>query len=76
MSEGIENKIKQTFEDFIIVKQKVIDGGEALKYCNTELIVPDKVPARIQESHITAGHALLQYAKDKLFETAWLNVDK
>ena len=37
------------------------DGGEALKYCNTAFIVPDKVTARIQESHITAGHALLQY---------------
>ena len=27
MSEGIENKIKQTFEDSITVKQKVIDQG-------------------------------------------------
>jgi len=27
MSEGIENKIKQTFEDSITVKQKVIDEG-------------------------------------------------
>jgi D-sedoheptulose 7-phosphate isomerase len=52
------------------------DGGEALKYCNTAFIVPDKVTARIQESHITAGHALFQYVEDKLFETAWLNVDK
>ena len=52
------------------------DGGEALKYCNTAFIVPDKVTARIQESHITAGHALLQYVEDKLLETAWLTVDK
>ena len=27
MSEGIENNIKQTFEDSITVKQKVIDEG-------------------------------------------------
>ena len=52
------------------------DGGEALKYCNTAFIVPDKVTARIQESHITAGHALLQYVEDRLLETAWLTVDK
>ena len=52
------------------------DGGEALKYCDSAFIVPDKVTARIQESHITAGHALLQYVEDKLLETGWLNVDK
>jgi D-sedoheptulose 7-phosphate isomerase len=39
------------------------DGGEALKYCDSAFIVPDKVTARIQESHITAGHALLQYVE-------------
>ena len=52
------------------------DGGEALKYCDSAFIVPDKITARIQESHITAGHALLQYVEDKLLETGWLNVDK
>ena len=52
------------------------DGGEALKYCNSAFIVPDKVTARIQESHITAGHALLQYVEDKLLETGWLTLDK
>jgi len=52
------------------------DGGEALQYCDSAFIVPDKVTARIQESHITAGHALLQYVEDKLLETGWLNVDK
>ena len=52
------------------------DGGEALKYCNSAFIVPDKVTARIQESHITAGHALLQYVEDKLLENGWLTLDK
>ena len=60
MFESIENKIKQTFEDSINVKQKVID----------------KVTARIQESHITAGHALLQYVEDKLLQNGWLTLDK
>ena len=48
------------------------EGGEALQYCNSTLIVPSKVTARIQESHITAGHALLQYIEDLLLEEGWL----
>ena len=52
------------------------DGGEALQYCDSAFIVPDKVTARIQESHITAGHALLQYVEDKLLQNGWLTQDK
>jgi D-sedoheptulose 7-phosphate isomerase len=52
------------------------DGGEAFQYCNSAFIVPDKVTARIQESHITAGHALLQYVEDKLLQNGWLTLDK
>jgi len=47
-------------------------GGEALSYCDSVFLVPSKVTARIQESHITAGHALLQYVEDKLLEEGWL----
>ncbi len=47
-------------------------GGEALSYCDAAFIVPDDVTARIQESHITAGHALLQYIEDQLLESGWL----
>tara|TARA_B100000941_G_scaffold3161_1_gene2093 strand:- start:12441 stop:13052 length:612 start_codon:yes stop_codon:yes gene_type:complete len=50
-------------------------GGEALKYCDLAFVVPDNVTARIQESHITAGHALLQYVEDKLLESGWLTPD-
>ena len=49
------------------------DGGKALKYCNSAFIVPSKVTGRIQESHITAGHAILQYVEDRLLEQGWLN---
>ena len=52
------------------------DGGEALEYCDSAFIVPGKVTARIQESHITAGHALLQYIEDLLLESGWLTKDK
>ena len=50
-------------------------GGKALSYCDSALIVPSKVTARIQESHITAGHALLQYVEDSLLEIGWLHED-
>ena len=49
------------------------DGGDALKYCDAAFIVPSNDTARIQESHITAGHAMLQYIEDSLIETGWLN---
>jgi len=47
-------------------------GGKALPYCDSAFVVPSKITARIQESHITAGHALLQYIEDSLLETGWL----
>ena len=50
-------------------------GGDALEYCDSAFIVPGKVTARIQESHITAGHALLQYVEDLLIESGWLTKD-
>ena len=48
-------------------------GGDAIEYCDSAFVVPDKTTARIQESHITAGHALLQYVEDQLIENGWLN---
>lgn len=50
-------------------------GGEALEYCDSAFVVPGKITARIQESHITAGHALLQYVEDLLLESGWLTKD-
>ena len=47
-------------------------GGEALSYCDLAFVVPSKVTARIQECHITAGHALLQYVEDSLLNKGWL----
>ena len=47
-------------------------GGEAIAYCDAAFVVPNDVTARIQESHITAGHALLQYIEDQLLERGWL----
>ena len=47
-------------------------GGEALELCDSAFIVPSRVTARIQESHITAGHAMLQYIEDKLLDVGYL----
>ena len=40
------------------------------------LFVPSVVTARIQESHITAGHTLLQYVEDKLINEGHLNKEE
>ena len=52
------------------------EGGRALQYCNSAFIVPSKVTARIQESHITAGHAMLQYIEDRLLNVGWLSKEE
>ena len=72
---------KNIIETLKLAKEKGIyslgflgnDGGEAIKYCDSVFLVPDKITARIQESHITAGHALLQYVEDLLLENGWLS---
>ena len=51
-------------------------GGEALKYCDEAFIVPSDDTGRIQEAHITAGHALMEYIEDKLLDTGYLNLQK
>ena len=49
-------------------------GGEALKYCNKAFIVPSKDTGRIQECHITAGHALMECVEDKLIKVNYLHL--
>lgn len=48
------------------------NGGDALEFCDLSFVVPSNVTARIQESHITAGHAILQYVEDLLLEDGFL----
>jgi D-sedoheptulose 7-phosphate isomerase len=50
------------------------NGGEALQYCDRAFIVPSSNTGRIQESHITAGHALMEYVEDRLFESGYINL--
>ena len=42
------------------------DGGPALGLCDHALVVPDTDTARIQECHITLGHAILTLMEDRL----------
>lgn len=42
------------------------DGGPALQFCDLAFVVPSHDTGRIQESHITAGHALMELVEDGL----------
>ncbi len=42
------------------------DGGPALALCDHAFIVPSRETGRIQEIHITAGHALMELIEDDL----------
>jgi D-sedoheptulose 7-phosphate isomerase len=41
-------------------------GGPALEFCDEALVVPSNETGRIQEVHITAGHAILEVVEDIL----------
>ena len=49
-------------------------GGKALKYCNEAFIVPSNNTGRIQEAHITAGHALMECIEDSLLELDFIHL--
>jgi D-sedoheptulose 7-phosphate isomerase len=42
------------------------DGGSAASLCDVALIVPSSETARVQEAHITLGHAILELLEDRL----------
>ena len=50
-------------------------GGDALKYCDKAFIVPSDNTGRIQEAHITAGHALMEIIEDRLIELGFLHLE-
>lgn len=52
------------------------DGGEALKYCDEAFVVPSGNTGRIQEAHITAGHALMECIEDQLIQSNYLHLKK
>lgn len=44
------------------------NGGQALAECDFALVVPSTETGRIQESHITIGHALMELVEEGLLE--------
>ncbi len=44
------------------------DGGELAKLADLALLVPSTVTARIQEAHITIGHAICDIVEQTLFQ--------
>ena len=48
------------------------NGGFISKVCDAFLLVPSNNTARIQESHITIGHAIMEYVEDNLIETNYI----
>ena len=51
-------------------------GGNALEFCDEAFIVPSEDTGRIQESHITAGHALMEYVEDSLLECGHITLQE
>ena len=45
------------------------DGGSAASLCDVALIVPSSETMRVQEAHITLGHAILELLEDRLIRT-------
>ena len=42
------------------------DGGPAMQLCDLAIVVPETDTARVQECHITLGHAILTLLEDRL----------
>ena len=52
------------------------EGGKAINYCDEAFVVPSHDTGRIQESHITAGHALMEHVENKLIEINHIELKK
>ena len=51
------------------------EGGKALEFCDKAFVVPSNNTGRIQEAHITAGHALMEYVEDHLLEAGYIHLE-
>jgi len=51
-------------------------GGKALELCDEAFVVPSENTGRIQEAHITAGHALMEYIEDTLIDLGYLHFQR
>jgi len=49
-------------------------GGKALQFCDEVFLIPSYDTGRIQEAHITGGHALMECIEDNLLEAGHINL--
>ena len=49
-------------------------GGKVLELCDDAFLVPGDETGRIQECHITAGHALMEHIEDELIEKKYMSL--
>lgn len=52
------------------------NGGDALRLCDLALVVPSSTTGRVQEAHITIGHAVLELVELILLERGHLSTVK
>jgi len=50
------------------------NGGKVHKFCTKSFIVPSDNTGRIQESHITAGHGLMEFIEDELLKSGHITL--
>ena len=58
------------------ISHSIKSVGKALEFCDEAFLVPSSDTGRIQESHITAGHALMEYIEDQLLQDGFLELNK
>lgn len=51
------------------------EGGTLKSICDLSLIVPSSNTARIQECHITLGHALIEHVEDNLLSKGVISIN-
>ena len=50
-------------------------GGPANEYCDQSFIVPSDHTGRVQEAHITSGHALMENLEDRLIQDKFIQLE-
>ena len=48
------------------------DGGNAINYCDLKILVPSNTTGRVQESHITIGHCIMELVEDILIDKGFI----
>jgi D-sedoheptulose 7-phosphate isomerase len=49
-------------------------GGKALDLCDEAFIVQSDITSKIQEAHLTAGHALMECIEYSMLESGYLHL--